>query len=153
MGPSLRQKDERILKAMELEPYLFFSGKCEDALNAYAQIFNGKIDGLTRYKDMPADQGPEIIPGTENYVMHARFAADGFKFMASDGRPGQEYKDGPISLSISVPNKAEADRVFAALSDGGKVDMGMQPTFWGSYFGMLTDKFGIDWMISAPVDQ
>jgi PhnB protein len=82
--------------------------------------------------------------------MHARFAADGFKFMASDGRPGQEYKDGPISLSISVGSKAEADRIFAALGEGGKVDMAMQPTFWGSYFGMVMDKFGIDWMISAP---
>ncbi|HEY3674637.1 MAG TPA: VOC family protein [Candidatus Tumulicola sp.] len=137
---------------MELEPYLFFSdGNCETALSAYATIFGGKIDGLTRYKDMPADQGPQIAPGTEGYVMHARFSADGFKFMASDGSPGQEYKDGPISLSISVGSKAEADRIFAALSDGGKVDMGMQPTFWGSYFGMLTDKFGIDWMLSAPV--
>jgi PhnB protein len=135
---------------MELEPYLFFSGKCEDALNAYAKIFNGKIDGLTRYKDMPADQGPQITPGTEDYVMHARFGADGFKFMASDGRPGQEYKDGPISLSISVGSKEEADRIFAALGEGGKVDMPMQNTFWGSYFGMITDKFGIDWMISAP---
>jgi PhnB protein len=135
---------------MELEPYLFFSGKCEQALNAYVKIFNGKIDGLTRFKDMPADQGPQITPGTENNVMHARFAADGFKFMASDGRPGQEYKDGPISLSISVGSKAEADRIFAALGDGGKLDMPMQDTFWGSYFGMVTDKFGIDWMISAP---
>jgi PhnB protein len=62
----------------------------------------------------------------------------------------QEYKDGPISLSISVGSKEEADRIFAALGEGGKVDMPMQNTFWGSYFGMITDKFGIDWMISAP---
>jgi PhnB protein len=134
---------------MELEPYLYFSGKCEDALNAYAKIFNGKIDGMSRYSEMPAGQGPKIAPGTENYVMHARFEADGFKFMASDA-PNRTYSEGPIALSISVDSKADADRIFSALSDGGKVEMEMQSTFWGSYFGMVNDKFGIDWMISAP---
>jgi PhnB protein len=136
---------------VELEPYLFFSdGACEDALNAYTTILGGEVQGLTRYEDMPADAGPEIAPGTGKYVMHARFKADGFAFMASDGRPGQKYLDGPISLSLSVPSREKADKIFGALSEGGKVDMPMQNTFWGSYFGMLTDKFGIDWMISAP---
>jgi PhnB protein len=136
---------------MQLEPYLFFSkGACEDALNAYTTILGGGVQGLTRYKDMPADAGPQVTPGTENYVMHARFQANGIAFMASDGRPGAEYGDGQISLSLSVETRAKADKIFAAFSEGGKVDMPMQDVFWGSYFGMVTDKFGIDWMISAP---
>ncbi|HEY1682526.1 MAG TPA: VOC family protein [Candidatus Tumulicola sp.] len=136
---------------MQLEPYLFFSdGACEDALSAYTTILGGEVQGLTRFKDMPADAGPHVTPGTENYVMHARFQANGIAFMASDGRPGQKYLDGPISLSLSVETRAKADQIFAAFSEGGKVDMPMQNTFWGSYFGMVTDKFGIDWMISAP---
>jgi PhnB protein len=136
---------------MQLEPYLFFSkGACEDALNAYTTILGGEVQGLTRYKDMPADAGPQVTAGTENYVMHARFQANGIAFMASDGRPGAEYGDGQISLSLSVETRAKADQIFGALSQGGKVDMAMQNVFWGSYFGMVTDKFGIDWMISAP---
>jgi PhnB protein len=136
---------------MQLEPYLFFSnGACENALNSYTTILGGEVQGMTRFCDMPAGEGPQVTPGTENYVMHARFQANGFAFMASDGRPGKTYSEGPISLSLSVESKADADRIFHALSQGGTVEMPMQDVFWGSYFGMLTDKFGIDWMISAP---
>ncbi|HEY1428935.1 MAG TPA: VOC family protein [Candidatus Tumulicola sp.] len=136
---------------MQLEPYLFFSnGACDNALNSYTTILGGEVQGMTRFCDMPAGEGPQITPGTENYVMHARFMGKGIAFMASDGRPGSEYGNSNISLSLSVESKAEADRIFAAFAHGGKVDMAMQDTFWGSYFGMVTDKFGIDWMISAP---
>jgi PhnB protein len=136
---------------MQLEPYLFFkNGACENALNAYTSILVGVVQGMTRYKDMPADQGPAIPPGAENHVMHARFQGNGIAFMASDGRPGTQYGNSQVSLSLSVDNRAEADRIFNALSAGGTVDMPMQNVFWGSYFGMCTDKFGIDWMISSP---
>jgi PhnB protein len=90
---------------------------------------------------MPDDQGDR--------VMHARFKAPGVAFMASDGRPGEEYKGGNISMSIGLDDKKEADRIFNALAEGGTVDMPMQDMFWGAYFGQLTDKYGVDWMINC----
>jgi PhnB protein len=138
---------------MELEPYLFFNGLCENALNAYTTILGGEVQGLTRYSEMPPGQNPQVTPETANRVMHARFSAPGIAFMASDGNPQTKYGEGQISLSLSVQTRAEAERIFNAFAAGGKVDMALQNTFWGAYFGMVTDKFGIDWMISSPQDK
>ena len=135
---------------MNLEPYLFFDGKCEEALNFYKEVFNGEIEGLSRWKEMPQDSGmPAVTPETEQRVMHASFKSAGVSFMASDASPGKTYGEGPISLSLSTTDLAEAERAFNRLADGGKVEMPMADTFWGAKFGMLTDKFGIDWMVSC----
>lgn len=136
--------------AIQLEPYLFFDGKCEEALNFYKGIFGGEIEGLSRWKEMPGDAGgPPVTPETENRVMHAYFKSDGVKFMASDASPGKKYGEGPMSLSLDVSDAAQAQRLFDALGQGGNVEMPMQDMFWGAKFGMLTDKFGIDWMVSC----
>lgn len=135
---------------MELEPYLLFSGNCEEALNFYKEVFKGEIEGLSRWKDMPPnEEGPEVTPETAERVMHANFKSPGFSFMASDARPGKTYGEGPISLSLATTDLAEAERVFNGLAQGGTVEMPMADTFWGAKFGMLTDKFGIDWMVSC----
>ncbi|MGA7354989.1 MAG: VOC family protein [Candidatus Cybelea sp.] len=135
---------------MELEPYLFFTGNCEDALNFYKPIFNGEIEGISRWSEMPKDAGgPPVTPETANRVMHASFKSRGVTFMASDASPDKKYGEGSISLSIATTDLAEAERVFNALGAGGNVEMPMQDMFWGAKFGMLTDKFGIDWMVSC----
>jgi PhnB protein len=136
---------------MQLEPYLLFSGgKCEEALNFYKGVFRGEIEGLSRWKDSPKDSGgPPITPETAEMVMHASFKSPGVSFMASDASPGKTYGEGPISLSLGTSDLAEAERVFNALAVGGNVEMPMTDMFWGARFGMLTDKYGIDWMINC----
>jgi PhnB protein len=136
---------------MQLEPYLFFAnGKCEEALNFYKGVFNGAIEGLSRWKEMPQGSGgPPVTPETENFVMHASFKSPGVSFMASDASPGKTYGEGAISLSLGSSDLAEAERVFNGLAEGGSVEMPMTDTFWGARFGTLTDKFGIDWMVNC----
>lgn len=136
---------------MQLEPYLFFTGgKCEEALNFYKGVFNGKIEELSRWKEMPKDAGgPPVTPETENMVMHANFRSSGVSFMASDATPGKTYGEGSISLSLGTGDVAEAERVFKSLAEGGSVEMPLTDMFWGAKFGMLTDKYGIDWMINC----
>lgn len=134
---------------MQLEPYLFFTGNCEEALNHYKEVLGGEIVELSRVKDAPADA--QMPPESANQVMHATFKGPGFSFMASDARPGKTYGEGPMSLSLSLTDADEGQRIFDALSKGGTVEMPMQDMFWGAKFGMLTDKFGIDWMINCAV--
>ncbi|MGB8966314.1 MAG: VOC family protein [Candidatus Cybelea sp.] len=139
---------------MQLEPYLFFDGKCEEALNFYKNVFGGTIEGISRWSEMPKDAGgPPVTPETANRVMHATFKSPGVSFMASDASPGKIYGEGPISLSVATSDLAEAERVFNGLANGGKVEMPMADTFWGAKFGMLSDKYGIDWMISCRTEQ
>ncbi len=136
--------------ATQLEPYLFYDGSCEEALNFYKTILGGEIDGISRWSEMPADSGgPPVTPETSNRVMHANFKSGAVSFMASDATPGKKYGEGPISLSLAVDDVTEAKRIFDGLAQGGAVEMAMQEVFWGGTFGMLTDKFGIDWMISC----
>ncbi len=138
---------------MQLQPYLLFDGKCEEALNFYKGIFGGEIN-LSRWKEMPqGTEGPPVTAETENRIMHGDFKADGIAFMASDATPGKTYGEGPISLSIGLSDTAEAERIFNALAAGGNVEMPLQDTFWGARFGMLTDKYGIDWMINCQLNR
>jgi PhnB protein len=139
---------------MQLEPYLLFDGKCEEALNFYKAAFNGQIEGVSRWSEMPKDAGgPAVTAETANRVMHANFKSDGVSFMAADATPGKTYGEGPISLSVTTTDVGEAERVFNYLAAGGNVEMPMADMFWGAKFGMLTDKFGIDWMVSCRTGQ
>ena len=132
---------------MELEPYLFFYGRCEEALNFYKDVFGGEVSGLARFSDAPPQSGMEVPDKTK--VMHANFEAPGLKFMASDGGE-TKYEGGNISLSLGAGSLDEAKRIFDKLAAGGKVEQPLSDAFWGGKFGMVTDKFGIDWMMSAP---
>lgn len=135
---------------MQIEGYLFFNGRCEEALNFYAQCLGGKITALMRFEGSPMDND-RMPPGWGQKVMHANFQADGAQFMASDGMPGMPAPIyGGFSMSVYVPNdKAKAQQVFDALAEGGKVTMPFAPPFWGGHFGMLIDQFGVPWMVST----
>jgi PhnB protein len=132
---------------MQLEPYLHFGGSCEEALTFYKEVFAGEVVALMRFGDSP---GGELPPDYKDKVMHASFESSDLKFMAADHRPGTELDRGSqVSLSLSTRDVAEGERVFAMLGVDGDVTMPMQDTFWGARFGMLTDKFGIKWMVNA----
>jgi PhnB protein len=130
---------------MQVHPYLNFDGRCEEALDFYRRALGAEVTMLMRFKE-----GPEpgmVSPGFENKVMHARFRIGESTVMASDGRcKGQTNFQG-ISLSLTAPDDAEAERRFAALADGGKVQMPLTKTFFSSRFGMVADRFGVSWMV------
>lgn len=138
-----------------IEPYLFFKGNCEEALQFYAKALGGKIEALIRFKDSPEAPPPGTVPpGFENKVMHALIRIGGSAIMASDGCDDQKSSFQGFSLAFAVPTEAEADLAFAALSEGGQVQMPLSKTFWSPRFGMLTDRFGIGWLINTvPAGQ
>jgi PhnB protein len=133
---------------MQLGPYIFFYGRCEEALEFYKSVFGGTYEAV-RVKDTPMAE--HMPPNSGNRIMHASFTADGVAFMASDGREEKAIDPdaGNISLSLTADG-AEGERVFKALSDGGKVTMPIDKAFWGGRFGMLVDRFGTEWMITLP---
>ncbi len=132
-----------------IQPYLFFAGRCEEALNFYRTALGAEVELLMRYSDSPEPQPPgRLPPGYENKVMHTTFHVGATTLMASDGC-GDDDKFGGFSLSLNVATEAEADRYFNALLEGGAVIMPLAKTFWSPRFGMLTDRFGMGWMISV----
>ena len=136
-----------------IQPYLMFGGRCEEALEFYRTALGAQVDMLMRFSESPDPTPPGMLPpGFENKVMHASFRIAGNVLMASDGcEVGAQFKG--FSLSIAVATEAEADRYFSALSDGGQVQMPLTKTFWSPRFGMLTDRFGIAWMINVIGDE
>ena len=130
---------------MQVEPYLFFEGRCEEALEFYRLTLGAEVTALMRYRESP-DPGM-IQPGMEDKVMHANIRIGTSTLMASDGRcEGQPGFQG-FSLTLTLTDEAEADRLFASLSEGGRADMPLTKTFWSPCFGMVTDRFGVSWMI------
>jgi len=132
---------------MQVQPYLSFEGRCEEALEFYRSAVGAEVIMLSRFKDAPEPGMCE--PGTEDKVMHASFRIGESVLMASDGRCQGPANFQGISLSISAGDEAEADRLFNALADGGKIEMPLSKTFWSPAFGMLTDRFGVSWMINV----
>jgi PhnB protein len=130
---------------MKVQPYLFFDGRCEEAMAFYRETLGAEQGMLMRYKDCP---DPALIrPGSEDKVMHARFRVGETEVLASDGHnTGQPNFQG-FGLSLTVADEAEAEQKFAALSDGGEVRMPMAKTFFSPRFGMATDRFGVLWMV------
>jgi PhnB protein len=135
---------------MRVEPYLFFNGRCEEAVEFYKKALGAEVAMLMRFKDSPEPHAPGMLPpGSENKVMHVSFRVGHTTVMASDGFcKGQTDFQG-FSLSLTVSNEAEADRVFSALADGGQVQMPLNKTFWSPRFGMVTDRFGLGWMVTV----
>ena len=134
-------------KKNAVNPYLFFDGRCEEAIEFYRKTVGAEQLMLMRYKDAPAEAKAQQCgpPGSENRVMHARLRIGDSTIMLSDGPCSGKY-DG-FSLSLVAPSAADAERSFAALSEGGKVEMPMAKTFFSPAFGMLTDRFGVKWMV------
>ena len=132
--------------------YLTFNGNCEQAFNFYKSVFGGEFDHIGKFKDMPEDPKYPMSEKDKEKIMHISFPiSKETSLMGSDtgGEWASNFKQGNnFSISIDTDSKDEADRLFNELSKGGEVIMPMNKTFWGSYFGMLTDKFGIQWMVS-----
>ena len=137
-----------------VQPYLFFNGRCDEALEFYRKTLGAEVEMLMRFKDSPEppQEGQEGCGGGKidpDKVMHSSFRIGNTTVMASDGRCTGATNFQGFSLSIAPKTEAEADRIFAALSEGGKVEMPLTKTFWSAKFGMLEDKFGIGWMVNV----
>ena len=133
-----------------VQPYLFFNGNCEQAVEFYRKALGAEVEMMMRFKESPEPPPPDKVPpGFENKIMHASFRVGGTTLMASDGCSTEKPDFEGFSLSLSVATEAEADRAFAALANGGKVTMPLAKTFWSPRFGMLEDRFGVGWMISV----
>ena len=134
---------------MQVQPYLFFEGRCEEAAKFYESALHAKIETLMRFKDSP---DPGMCPSSDgNKVMHMNLRIGDQTIMASDGRCEGRPSFQGFALSLNITAEAEADRLFAALADGGQVQMPLAKTFYSPRFGMVSDRFGVSWMIyTAP---
>lgn len=130
---------------MKVQPYLFFDGRCEEALEFYKKALGAEVGMLMRWKDSPDKS--MCTPSNGDKVMHAAFQVRGDTIMASDGRNTGNPEFKGFALSVNANDEADADRMFNALAEGGQVTMPMSKTFFSPRFGMVADKFGMQWMI------
>jgi PhnB protein len=130
---------------MQVQPYLFFDGRCDEAIEFYKKMLGANVDRLMRWKDS-LDKSM-CSPGNEDKVMHASLTIGETRVMASDGRNTGNPKFDGFALSVNAKNDADADRLFNGLSTGGKVVMPLGKTFFSPRFGMTQDKFGVNWMV------
>lgn len=146
--PDQEEDAHRKGQTMQLEPYIFFYGQCEEALEFYKGALGGTYE-VTRFEGSPmADQVPA---DARDKIMHASFKGDGFSFMASDGDLSKKLDPdaGNVSLSLGISDRAQAERAFNALAQGGKVAQPLSDAFWGGRFGMVVDRFGTEWMVTS----
>ncbi|MBB5037055.1 VOC family protein [Prosthecobacter dejongeii] len=136
------------MKTSLVQPYLFFGGRCEEALEFYRTAIGAQVGMVMRFSESPEPPPPDMLaPGFADKVMHASFTVGETVLMASDGCGGAESFAG-FSLSLSVGTVEEAEAKFAALAEGGEVTMPLGKTFWSPCFGMLKDQFGMGWMVT-----
>jgi len=135
-----------------LDPYITFKGNCEEAFSHYKSVFGGEFSMLNRFSEMPPQEGIELADAELNKIMHVTLPISGESVLMGSDSGGEwapkTVVGNNITISITADSKEQADHFFSSLSDGGKVTMTIETTFWGSYFGMCTDKFDINWMIS-----
>lgn len=135
---------------MKIEPYLFFNGRCEEAIEFYKKALGAKVDFLMRNSESPEPPPPGTLPpGSENKIMHASLHIGGALVMVSDGMCDGNTAFKGFSLSLDCPDEATAHRFFSGLADGGKVSMPLGKTFWAPLFGMVNDRFGVGWMVGV----
>ena len=133
---------------MLVQPYVFFDGRCEEAIEFYKRTVGATVEMLMRFSDNPEPPQPGMVPpGSENKVMHACIRIGDTAVMASDGRCMGKPSFQGFSLSLTVKDAPEADRLYAALGDGGQVQMPLTKTFFSPRFGIVGDRFGVSWMI------
>lgn len=133
---------------MQIQPYLFFDGRCEEALEFYRRALGAEVTMLMRFKDSPVPQPPGAVPpGCDDKVMHTSFRIGDTTVMASDGQCLGRPSFQGFALSLTVADAAEAERLFAALADGGQVQMPLTETFFSPRFGMAADRYGVSWMV------
>ena len=135
---------------MHIEPYLFFNGRCEEAIEFYKRALGAEVLMLMRNKEAPEKPPPGMLPaGSDDKVMHATLRIGTTNVMCSDGRCDGKPVFNGFSLSLDATSEAEADRLFVDLCDGGSVQMPLAKTFWSPKFGMVADRFGVGWMVSV----
>ncbi len=158
LTPELRAQEARLeaeaaLNRATVQPYLFLNGRCEEALAFYAKALQAKVGVVMRFDQSPQPAPPGMLkPGYEKKIMHSEFTVGGMTLFASDGCGEQSRPEG-FRLAITVPTAAAADLAFDGLADGGRVDMPLAATFWSPRYGMVTDRFGIGWMVMVPGKQ
>jgi PhnB protein len=130
---------------MQVQPYLFFDGRCEEAIEFYRRAIGAEVTMLMRFKDAP--EPGMSPPGGGDKVMHSSLRIGDTTVLASDGHCGGKPSFQGFSLSLTAADDAEADRLFGALGDGGQVQMPLGKTFFSSRFGMVADRFGVGWMV------
>ena len=136
-----------------IQPYLFFSGRCEEAIDFYGKVLGAEVEMLMRYRDSPEPPPPGMLQaGFEDKVMHAELRIGGAVLMASDGCDDKSRFDG-FRLSLVLPTEADAQCAFAGLAEGGEVQMPLTKTFWSPCFGMVTDRFGVGWMVTVAAEE
>ncbi|MDE2023125.1 MAG: VOC family protein [Gammaproteobacteria bacterium] len=139
---------------MQIQPYLFFQGRCEEAVEYYKKHLGAKQGRVVRYQDSPEPPPPGMVPpGYEGKVMYTEFRVGDTQVMACDDATTTITGFQGFRLSLSVSNEAEARRAFAALANGGEVNMPLAKTFFSPCFGMLKDRFGVGWMIIVPAES
>ena len=144
---------KKVSKHTLINPYLTFAGNCEEAFNFYKNVFGGKFQYIGRFNEMPPMDGKPMPPEEGQKIMHVSLPIGGESIlMGSDSSEAFGHATvigNNFSISVNAPDNAKADYLFNGLAAGGQATMPMSMTFWGSYFGMLTDKFGIQWMVSV----
>jgi PhnB protein len=136
---------------MQVNPYLYYDGNCEAAFKYYAKVLDAEIELMMTHEAAP--EGMPIPPQWKTKIMHGRLSIDGAIIMASDAPPGNFRPPQGFSVSLLVENPGEAERRFAALSEGGTVTMPFGKTFFARGFGMCVDQFGIPWMVNCPLEE
>jgi PhnB protein len=134
---------------MHIQPYLFFNGRCEEAIEFYKTAVGAELQMLLRHKDSPMPPPGQLPPGSEQKIMHAAFRVGDTVVMASDGMCDGKPVFNGFTLSIAFASEAQVRPVFAKLSDGGNIRMPVEKTFWSPAFGMLVDRFGVSWMVTV----
>jgi PhnB protein len=132
---------------MSVVPYLNFNGQCREAFELYKNVFGGEIVAMFTHAETPAAE--HVGPESQDLIMHARLVAGDITLMASDAPPHMYTRPAGIWVSVMAKDKAEGQRIFSALAEGGEVEMPYEETFWADGFGMTRDRFGIPWMINA----
>jgi PhnB protein len=138
---------------MKWNTYLTFGGNCAEAFKYYERVLGGKIVAMMTHADMPPEARAQTPPSSKDLIMHVRLVAGDNVLMGSDAPPEHFQKPQGFSVSIQTDDPKEAERIFAALADNGRVTMPLQQTFWAVRFGMLVDRFGTPWMVNCERQQ
>jgi PhnB protein len=146
------QLENHLIKlTMKIEPYLFFEGRAEEAIEFYKKAVSAEVVMMMRFKESPDTSGCPPGPGMGEKIMHATLSIGSTQVMMSDGRCESNPKFEGFALSISAANPAEAEKLYKALGDKGEIVMPLTKTFFSPAFGMLRDRFGVHWMVIVPV--
>jgi PhnB protein len=135
---------------MNVQPYLSFEGRAQEAIDFYKGALGAKVDMIMHFKDAPPEMQAQMSPTSKDKIMHAAFHIGDTQVMASDGRCTGKASFSGITLTLNAASNGEADKLFNALANGGQVQMPMSETFFANRFGMVADKFGVGWMVINP---